>query len=112
MLDVLDSEYLKLARIKGVAERLVIWKHAFRNALLPVVTYSAILVSTLVAGSIVTETVFAWPGLGQLVIDAARRRDIPLIQGLVLFIGSVVLIVNLVVDILYSYLDPKIRYAK
>ena len=112
MLDVLDSEYIKLARIKGVSERMVIWKHAFRNALVPVVTYAAIKLSLLVAGAITTEVVFAWPGLGQLVIQAATDRDIPLLQALVLLIGLTVLITNLLVDILYVYLDPKIRYAK
>jgi len=112
MLEVLGQDYVKLARAKGLSETTVIWKHAFRNAMLPVVTYFAILCATLVAGTIVTETVFAWPGLGQLVIDGVTRRDIPLIQGLVLFIGSVVLMTNLIVDILYSHLDPKITYTQ
>ncbi len=112
MLEVLDSEYLKLARIKGLAESVVIWKHAFRNALPPVLTYSAVLLANLIAGSIVTETVFAWPGLGLLIVDAARNRDVPLIQGLVFFIGSLALGANLLVDVLYCYLDPKIRLTR
>jgi len=111
MLDVLDSEYVKLARIKGVSEFVVIWKHAFRNALLPVVTYSVVLLASVVASAVVTETVFSWPGLGQLVVQAVVGRDFPLIQGIVLFVGSFVLIANLIVDILYVYLDPKIRYT-
>ena len=109
MLDVLDSEYVKLARIKGVSEFVVIWKHAFKNALLPVVTYSVVLLASVVASAVVTETVFAWPGLGQLIVQAVVGRDFPLIQGIVLFVGSFVLIANLIVDMLYAYLDPKIR---
>ncbi len=108
MLDVLDSEYIKLARLKGVNETVVIWKHAFRNATIPVMTYTAVLLAILVAGSIVTEVVFAWPGLGQLVIEAVIQRDIPMIQGVVLFIGAVVLATNLAVDVLHSWLDPKL----
>jgi ABC-type dipeptide/oligopeptide/nickel transport system permease component len=111
MLDVLDSEYVKLARIKGVSEFVVIWKHAFKNALLPVVTYSVVLLASVVASAVVTETVFAWPGLGQLIVQAVVGRDFPLIQGIVLFVGSFVLIANLVVDMLYAYLDPKIRHT-
>ena len=111
MLAILDSEYVKLARLKGVSERSVIWKHAFRNALIPVMTYAAVLLATLVAGSIVTETVFAWPGLGRLVVDAVIQRDFPMVQGVVLFIGAVVLLTNLLVDILYTVLDPRVRLS-
>jgi peptide/nickel transport system permease protein len=110
MLDILSSEYIKLARIKGLSELIVIWKHAVKNGLIPVVTYFAVLLSNLVAGAIVTETVFAWPGFGQLLIQAVIHRDFPLIQGIVLFVGSFVLLANVLVDILYTFLDPKIRY--
>ncbi len=111
MLDVLDSEYVKLARIKGVSEFVVIWKHAFKNALLPVITYTVVLLASVVASAVVTETVFSWPGLGQLIVQAVIGRDFPLIQGIVLFVGSFVLIANLIVDMLYAYLDPKIRHT-
>ena len=109
MIGTLESEYVKMARLKGLPERKVIWKHAFRNAVIPVFTYSAVLLATLVAGSIVTETVFAWPGLGQLVVDAVILRDFPLIQGVVLFIGVFVLVTNLIVDLSYLVLDPRLR---
>lgn len=109
MIGTLESDYVKMARLKGLSERTVIWKHAFRNAVIPVFTYSAVLLATLVAGSIVTETVFAWPGLGQLVVDAVLLRDFPLIQGVVLFIGIFVLVTNLLVDLAYLVLDPRLR---
>jgi peptide/nickel transport system permease protein len=111
MLDVLGSEYVKLARIKGLPERQVIWKHAFRNAALPVVTFAALLFVALLNGSIIVETVFSWPGLGWLVIEAVESRDYPIVQAVVLFLSAMYIGVNLVVDILYAYLNPKIRYA-
>jgi peptide/nickel transport system permease protein len=110
MLDILSTEYIKLARIKGLSELIVIWKHAVKNGLIPVVTYFAVLLANLVAGAIVTETVFAWPGFGQLIMQAVIHRDFPLIQGIVLFVGSFVLLANVLVDILYTFLDPRIRY--
>lgn len=110
MLEVLDSEYVKLARVKGVIERWVIWRHALRNALIPLVTFAGYYLGLLVGGVVVTETVFAWPGLGLLAYEAMLWRDYPVIQGVVLFICAAVLIINLAVDILYVYLDPKIRY--
>jgi peptide/nickel transport system permease protein len=110
MLEVLDSEYIKFARIKGLPERRVIWRHAVRNALLPVVTYSAVVFATLLGGAVVTETVFAWPGLGRLLIQAVAYRDFPVIQGAVLLLGSVFIVGNLLVDLLYAYLNPRIRY--
>ena len=110
MLDILSSEYIKLARIKGLSELIVIWKHAFKNALIPVVTFFAVLLANLVAGAVVTETVFAWPGFGQLLMQAVIHRDFPLVQGIVLFVGLFVLLANFLVDILYTFLDPRIRY--
>jgi peptide/nickel transport system permease protein len=111
MLDVLGSEYVKLARIKGLPEREVIWKHAFRNAALPVVTFAALLFVALLNGSIIVETVFSWPGLGLLVIEAVESRDYPIVQTVVLFLSAMYIGVNLLVDILYAYLNPKIRYS-
>jgi peptide/nickel transport system permease protein len=111
MLDVLGSEYVKLARIKGLPERQVIWKHAFKNAALPVVTFAALLFVALLNGSIIVETVFSWPGLGLLVIEAVDSRDYPIVQTVVLFLSAMYIGVNLLVDILYAYLNPKIRYS-
>ncbi|HYY15493.1 MAG TPA: ABC transporter permease [Gammaproteobacteria bacterium] len=110
MLDVLDSEFVKMARIKGVAERWVVWKHALRNALIPVVTFGAIYFAILVTTAIVVETVFAWPGMGRLTYEAITSRDFPVIQAVVLTTAVIVIAVNLGVDILYAYLDPRIRY--
>ena len=112
MLDVLGSEYVKLARIKGLPERQVIWKHAFKNAALPVVTFAALVFVALLNGSIIVETVFGWPGLGLLVIEAVDSRDYPIVQAVVLFLSAMYIGVNLVVDVLYAYLNPKIRYSQ
>ncbi len=111
MLEVLDSEYVKLARVKGVAERRVIWLHALKNALIPVVTFAGIYFSILVTTAIVVETVFAWPGLGRLAYEAITSRDFPVIQAVVLTTAAVVAVVNLSVDCLYAFIDPRIRYA-
>ena len=112
MLEVLDSEYVKLARIKGVREVAVIWKHALKNALLPVVTYSTVIFAAIVGGAIVIETVFAWPGIGKLLVDAVLQRDFPMIQGTVILIGAIFIVTNLFTDILYAFLNPKIRFAR
>ena len=112
MLEVLDSEFVKLARIKGVREASVIWKHALKNALLPVVTYSTVIFAAIVGGAIVIETVFAWPGIGKLLVDAVLQRDFPMIQGTVILIGAIFIVTNLLTDILYAFLNPKIRFAR
>ncbi|MGE0522714.1 MAG: ABC transporter permease [Variibacter sp.] len=109
MLEVLDSEFIKLARAKGVAERNVVVRHALRNALLSVVTYIGIYFSILVTLNAVVEVVFNWPGIGRMMFDAIVFRDFPLAQGMVLFAASVTIVVNLLVDIAYSFLDPRIR---
>ena len=111
MLDVLDSEYVKFARLKGLAESVVTWKHAFKNALIPVVTFVGFYFGILMAGSVVVETVFAWPGIGRLAFEAVQWRDYPVIQGVVLLVSTIILAANLVVDILYAYIDPRIRYG-
>lgn len=110
MLEVLGSEFIVMARVKGVRERWVLGKHALRNALLPVVTFGALYFSMLVTTAIVVETVFAWPGMGRLTYDAITSRDFPVIQAVVLTTALLVVVVNLGVDILYAYLDPRIRY--
>jgi peptide/nickel transport system permease protein len=111
MLEVLDSEFVKLARIKGLSQTVVVWKHCLRNALIPVVTLFGVFFALLVTGAIVTETVFAWPGVGRLTYEAVIFRDYPLLQAVILLKGVIVLGVNLVVDVLYAYLDPRVRYA-
>ena len=110
MLEVLDTEYVKLARIKGLQEWKVFWKHCLRNALIPVLTLFGVFVGGFVTGAIVTETVFAWPGIGRLTIDAVAQRDFPLLQAVILLDAVIILAVNLVVDILYAYINPRIRY--
>lgn len=109
MLDVLDTDYIKLARVKAVPEPLVIWKHAFRNALIPVVTFTGIIFAQLLVGSIIVETVFAWPGLGRLAYQAVVQRDFPLLQAIVIAFTVIYVALNLIVDIIYGWLDPRIR---
>jgi peptide/nickel transport system permease protein len=112
MLDVLDSDFVRLARIKGVPEKFVNWKHALRNALIPVVTFSGVIYAHFLMGSVVTESIFAWPGIGRLAYNSVMYRDFPLMQGLILIFIALYLLINLAVDILYAYLDPRIRYVK
>jgi peptide/nickel transport system permease protein len=109
MLEVLDAEYVKLARSKGVAETWVIWKHALRNALIPVVTFTGFMFGVIIASSITVETVFVWPGIGRLVFEALIVRDFPLIQGIVLIWSAIIIFLNLLVDLAYGLLDPRIR---
>jgi peptide/nickel transport system permease protein len=110
MLDALDGEYIKMARIKGLPEYKIVWKHTFKNALIPVLTFAGTYLATFITGAILVETVFAWPGLGRLVYDSIIWRDFPVLQTLVLMIAAVVISVNLFVDIAYAYIDPRIRY--
>jgi peptide/nickel transport system permease protein len=111
MLDIMGSEFVKLARIKGLPERTVIWKHALRNALIPVLTFGAIYLAILVTGAILVETVFAWPGVGQLIYQGIVFRDFPVVQAVVLLTACIVIVVNLLVDITYAYVDPRIRFG-
>jgi len=112
MLEVLDSEYVKLARVKGVVEHNVVWRHALKNALIPVVTFAGIYFSILVTTAIVVETVFAWPGIGRLAYEGISSRDFPVIQAVVLTTAAIVAVVNLGVDCLYAVIDPRIRHAR
>jgi len=112
MLEVLESEYIKFARIKGLPEWKVVWKHALKNALLPVITFSVLLFAEMIAGAIVTETVFAWPGVGQLLISSVNTRDFPMVQATVLLLASLFVLGNFAVDVLYAWLNPKIRYGR
>jgi len=110
MLDTLDTEFVKLARIKGLSEFVVIWKHSLRNALIPVLSLWGVFMGGLVTGAIVTETVFAWPGIGRLTYEAVIFRDYPLLQSVIIMDAILILFINLLVDILYAYVDPRIRF--
>ncbi|MGQ9734473.1 MAG: ABC transporter permease, partial [Candidatus Bipolaricaulia bacterium] len=110
LLEVLGEEYVRTARGKGLAERVVIYKHALRNSLISVVTVLALQLGGLLAGTIIIESVFYLPGMGRLVILAIAQRDLPVVQGIVLFIAAVIILVNFAVDLLYGLLDPRIRY--
>jgi ABC-type dipeptide/oligopeptide/nickel transport system permease component len=109
MLDVLGSEYVKLARIKGLPERTVIWKHALRNALIAPLTAAGAIFAGLITGAVILETVFAWPGVGRLLVTAVSGRDFPVVQGVTMMVAFVTLLINLLVDIAYAYVDPRIR---
>jgi len=110
MLDVLQEDYIRTARAKGLGGRLVLYRHALKNAALPVVTIIGLQAGTLLAGAVLTETIFSWPGIGRWVYDAILGRDYPIVQGGTLLIALVFVGVNLIVDILYALLDPRIRY--
>ena len=110
MLEAMDSEYIKLAKIKGVSPRGIVWKHALRNSLLPVVSYSAMYIASMITGAILVETVFAWPGIGRLAYRAILNQDYPVIQGVVLITAIFVIVANFLADIIYAYLDPRIRF--
>jgi peptide/nickel transport system permease protein len=112
MLEVLGSEYVKLARLKGLPEALVIAKHAFKNALIPVLTLAGINLVIMVNVAVVVETVFAWPGIGRLLYEGITFRDFPIVQGVVLMGGAMIVVVNLLVDILYAVIDPRIRLER
>jgi len=111
MLEVLGSDYIKFARLKGLHEQVVLWKHGLKNALLPVVTFAVMLFVQFLGGAVVTETVFAWPGLGRLILESITTRDYPIVQAGVLVLSALYLTGNLFVDVLYSYLNPRIRRA-
>lgn len=111
MLEVLDSEFVKLARIKGLPEWKVIWKHCLRNAAIAPLTFFGITAGVLMTGSVVTETVFSWPGIGLLIVDAVRARDFHVVQAVILIFAAIFIAINLVVDVLYAYLDPRIQYT-
>lgn len=112
MLDVLGSEYIKLARLKGLPEKLVIAKHAFKNAVIPVLTLAGINLVIMMNVAVVVESVFAWPGIGRLLYEGISNRDFPVVQTTVLMGGMMIVVINLLVDILYAYVDPRIRYEQ
>lgn len=110
MLEVIRLDYIRTARAKGLTEKLVLSRHALKNALIPVVTVIGLQTGTLLGGAVLTEIVFSWPGIGRLLVEAILSRDYPVVQGVVLVVATMFIFVNLVVDVLYSYLDPRIRY--
>ncbi len=111
MLDNMDSEYIKMARLKGVAEWKVVWKHGLRNAIIPALTYFGVTAGVFVTGAVIMETVFAWPGVGLLAVESTVSRDFQVLQAVVVLGAVGFILLNLVVDILYGYLDPRIRLA-
>lgn len=111
MLEVLRQDYITTARSKGLIERVVIYKHALKNALIPVVTVMGLQFGTLLGGAVLTETVFSWPGIGRLMVDSILARDYPVVQGAVLLLAVFFVLINLVVDIIYAFLDPRITYG-
>ncbi|WP_341282654.1 ABC transporter permease [Paenibacillus sp. FSL H8-0537] len=111
MLEILNQEYIRTARSKGLLETVVIFKHALRNGLIPVVTIMGLQFTSLIGGTLVTETVFSWPGLGQLLVSAVNTHDMSIVQAAVFVIAIIVLVVNLLTDIVYRYLDPRIKYS-
>jgi peptide/nickel transport system permease protein len=110
MLEVLGQDYIRTARAKGVSEPPVVWKHALKNASIPIVTIVGIELGTLLGGSVITETIFAWPGVGRLSVQAIFNRDYPVVQAAVFLLASTFVIVNFLVDVVYTYLDPRIRF--
>ncbi|GAB4117073.1 MAG: ABC transporter permease [Candidatus Caldatribacteriota bacterium] len=111
MLEVLRQDFIRTERAKGLSERIVIYKHAVRNAMIPVVTVIGLNFGLLLAGAILTETVFSWPGIGRYIVNAVNMRDYPVVQGCILFFAFMFVIVNLITDIVYVYIDPRIHYG-
>lgn len=111
MLDVLDQDYVRTARAKGLRERIVVNRHALRNALIPIITATGVQFATLMGGAVITETVFAWPGVGSLAVQAIGSRDIPLVMAATFVFAAMILVVNLMVDLSYGFIDPRIRLA-
>jgi peptide/nickel transport system permease protein len=109
MLEVLSQDYIRTARAKGVSDPPVVWKHALKNAAIPIVTIVGIELGTLLGGSVITETIFAWPGVGRLSVQAIANRDYPVVQAAVFLLATTFVAVNLIVDLVYTYLDPRIR---
>jgi peptide/nickel transport system permease protein len=111
MLEILNQDYIRTARSKGVSSNILVYKHAFRNSLIPVVTIMGLQVSHLVSGALITESVFSWPGIGLLLVQAVNGRDMAVVQAAVFVIALLVIIVNLITDLIYRLLDPRINYS-
>ena len=111
MLEVLDSEFVRFARAKGVSNSWIIWKHSFRNAMISPLTYAGVLMAAFLTGAVVTETVFAWPGLGRLTVTSINNNDFPVMTGAVMFFAAFFVLANFAVDLLYALIDPRIKYV-
>ena len=111
MIEALDSDYVRVARTKGVGNRAVVYKHALRNAAIPVLTMAGILAAQVINGALVVETVFGWPGIGNLMVTAIRGRDFAVVQAVVLITGAAIVVMNLLIDVAYSRLNPQIRLS-
>jgi ABC-type dipeptide/oligopeptide/nickel transport system permease component len=111
MLEILGRDYIRTGRAKGLAERAVVLRHALRNAAVPVLTVLGLQIGTLLGGAVITESVFAWPGMGKLVVDAIFFRDFPVVQTVLIFSATIFVLINLLVDLLYTVVDPRIRYS-
>ena len=109
MIDVMDTDFVRTARAKGLSERTVIWRHGVRHALLPVVTMLGLSLGRLIGGTVIIEMVFAWPGIGRLIIDSILKNDFPMVQASIIVLAASIALVNLVVDVSYRFIDPRIR---
>lgn len=112
ILETMEEDYILMARTKGISEHLVFWVHALRNALVPVITILGLKLNHIIGGTVIVETIFGWPGVGQLLVQSVAARDLPVIQGIVLFMGFSFVLVNFLVDLAYALIDPRIRYGK
>jgi peptide/nickel transport system permease protein len=110
MLEVINQDYIRTARSKGLSEKIVIWRHAFRNALLPLITLFGFMIPGLISGAAITESIFAWPGIGRIVVEANFTRDYPIIMGELVFVSVLVVLGSLIADVLYAIADPRIKY--
>jgi ABC-type dipeptide/oligopeptide/nickel transport system permease component len=110
MLEVLESDYILMAKAKGLPIGAIVTKHALRNAMIPVLTFAALVLGAFMNGSVVVENVFAWPGIGKIVLDSVRARDFPVVQGIVILTATFYIVINFFVDLLYAVIDPRIRY--
>jgi len=111
LLEILGQEYIRTGRAKGLGERAVIWRHALRNAMIPLLTVLGLQIGTLLGGAVITESIFAWPGMGKLVVDAIFFRDFPVVQTVLIISATIFVVINLLIDVLYTMLDPRIRYG-
>ncbi|WP_102109651.1 ABC transporter permease [Oceaniglobus roseus] len=111
MLEVLNADYVRTARAKGLRQKTVLWVHSFRNAMIPVVTMAGLELAELIGGAFITETIFAWPGVGRLAVNAVYQRDFPLLQGVVLFAATAFVLINFLVDLLYVVIDPRVKLS-
>lgn len=111
MLEILNRDYIRTGRAKGLAERIVVLRHALRNATIPVLTVIGLQIGTLLGGAVITESIFAWPGMGKLVVDAIFFRDFPVVQTILILSATIFVVINLLVDVLYTFIDPRIRYG-